>query len=35
LGVLTSPIRHRPLALVMALADAGMAAVYVIYLTGR
>ena len=33
LGVLTSPFRRRPTALVMALADAGMAAVYVIYLT--
>jgi hypothetical protein len=34
LGVLTSPFRRRPTALVMALADAGMAAVYVLYLTG-
>ena len=33
-GVLTSPLRRRPTALVMALADAGMAAVYVLYLTG-
>jgi hypothetical protein len=34
LGVLLSPFRRRPTVLVMALADAGMAAVYLIYLTG-
>ena len=28
-GVLTLPLRRRPVALVMALADAGMAALYV------
>jgi hypothetical protein len=34
LGVFVSPFRRRPAVLVMALADAGMAAVYVAYLTG-
>jgi hypothetical protein len=34
LGILASPFRRRPTVLVMALADAGMAAVYVMYLTG-
>ena len=34
LGVFLSPFRRRPAVLVMALADAGMAAVYVTYLTG-
>jgi hypothetical protein len=34
LGVLSSPFRRRPTALVMALADACMAAVYFVYLTG-
>jgi hypothetical protein len=34
LGVLTSPFRRCPTALVMALADAGMVALYVIYLSG-
>src|SRR5216684_3090718 len=34
LGVFLSPFRRRPTVLVMALADAGMAAVYLIYLTG-
>jgi hypothetical protein len=34
LGVLVSPLRHRPTALVLALADASMTAVYLIYLTG-
>jgi hypothetical protein len=34
LGVLLSPLRRRPTVLVMALADAGMAAVYSIYLIG-
>src|SRR4051812_44501594 len=33
LGVLVSPFRRRPTVLVMALADAGMAAVYLMYLT--
>ena len=32
LGMLISPFRRRPSVLVMALADAGMAAVYLIYL---
>ncbi|HKI36669.1 MAG TPA: hypothetical protein VKA46_32740 [Gemmataceae bacterium] len=32
LGVFISPFRRRPTVLVMALADAGMAAVYLIYL---
>jgi hypothetical protein len=35
LGVLVSPLRGRPAALVMALADAGMAAVYSMYLISR
>lgn len=34
LGVFVSPFRRRPAVLVMALADAGMAAVYVSYLSG-
>src|SRR5437764_9936579 len=34
LGVLVSPFRQRPTVLVVALADAGMAAVYLMYLTG-
>jgi hypothetical protein len=34
LGMFISPFRRRPIALVIALADAGMAAVYVIYLAG-
>jgi hypothetical protein len=34
LGVFMSPFRRRPAALVVALADAGMAAVYLMYLTG-
>jgi hypothetical protein len=34
LGVLLSPAHHRPALLLMALADAGMAAVYLMYLTG-
>ncbi len=34
LGMLLSPLRRRPTVLVMALADAGMAAVYLIYLIG-
>ncbi len=34
LGMFISPFRRRRTVLVMALADAGMAAVYVIYLTG-
>jgi hypothetical protein len=34
LGVLLSPFRRRPAVLVMALADGGMAAVYLMYLTG-
>jgi hypothetical protein len=34
LGLLTSPLRRRPAVLVMALADAGMAAMYLIYLIG-
>src|SRR5215813_3312308 len=34
LGLLISPFRRRPTALAMALADAGMSAVYVLYLTG-
>ena len=33
-GVLMSPFRQRPAVLAMALADAGMSAVYVMYLTG-
>jgi hypothetical protein len=34
LGMFISPFHRRPAVLVMALADAGMAAVYVMYLTG-
>ena len=34
LGLLISPFRQRPAVLAMALADAGMSAVYVMYLTG-
>ena len=34
LGMFTSPFRRCPTVLVMALADAGMAAAYLIYLTG-
>jgi len=34
LGIFISPLRRRPTVLVLALADAGMAAVYVMYLTG-
>jgi hypothetical protein len=34
LGVFLSPFRRRPTVLVLALADAGMAAVYMLYLTG-
>ena len=34
LGVLISPFRQRPTVLAMALADAGIAAVYAMYLTG-
>src|SRR6266852_1191125 len=34
LGMLISPFRRRPAVFVMALADAGMAAVYLIYLIG-
>src|SRR5437870_3961782 len=34
LGMFTSPFRQRPTVLVMALADAGTAAVYLMYLTG-
>ena len=34
LGMFFSPFRRRPTVLVMALADAGMAAVYVMYLAG-
>jgi hypothetical protein len=34
LNMFLSPYRRRPAVLVMALADAGMAAVYLIYLTG-
>jgi hypothetical protein len=33
-GILVSPFRRRPRVLVMALADAAMAAVYLMYLTG-
>jgi hypothetical protein len=35
LGLLVSPLRSRPAALVMAVADGGMAAVYLVYLIGR
>jgi hypothetical protein len=34
LGVLISPFRRRPTVLGMALADAGMGALYLMYLTG-
>jgi hypothetical protein len=34
LGLLISPFRHRPTVLATALADAGMSAVFVMYLTG-
>ena len=34
LGVYVSPFRRRPTVLVMALADASMAAMYLMYLTG-
>src|SRR5262249_62031523 len=34
LGLLISPFRRRPAVLAVALADAGMSAVYVLYLTG-
>src|SRR5215470_7577180 len=34
LGLLISPFRQRPPVLAVALADAGMSAVYVLYLTG-
>src|SRR5262245_38445086 len=34
LGLLISPFRRRPTVLAVALADAGMSAVYVMYLTG-
>jgi hypothetical protein len=34
LGVFLSPFRRRPTVLVVALADGGMAAVYLLYLTG-
>ena len=34
LGVVMSPFRSRPKVLVLALADAGMAAVYLLYLIG-
>jgi hypothetical protein len=34
LGMLISPLRRRPTVLIMASADAGMAVVYLIYLTG-
>jgi|SRR5690348_9443254 hypothetical protein len=34
LGLFFSPFRGRPTVLVLALADAGMAAVYLLYLTG-
>jgi hypothetical protein len=34
LGVLISPFRQRPTVLAMALADAGMSAVYAMYLSG-
>jgi hypothetical protein len=33
-GVFISPCRRRPMAIVMALADASMAGVYLIYLVG-
>ena len=34
LSLFISPFRSRPAVLIMALADAGMAAVYLVYLTG-
>jgi hypothetical protein len=34
LGMLLSPFRQRPAVLVMALADTGMAAIYLMYLAG-
>src|SRR5215469_719631 len=34
LGMFISPFRRRPAVLVMALADTGMAAVYLMYLSG-
>jgi hypothetical protein len=34
LGVFISPLRRRPTVFVMALADAGMTALYLMYLTG-
>jgi len=34
LGMLLSPLRRRPTVLVMAVTDAGMAAVYLMYLAG-
>ncbi len=34
IGMLFSPFRRRPVVAVVALADAGMAAVYLLYLTG-
>ena len=34
LGMFLSPFRRRPAVLVMALADSGMSAVYVLYLAG-
>ena len=34
-GMFISPFRSRPAVLVMALADAGMAAMYITYLIGR
>jgi hypothetical protein len=34
LSLFMSPFRSRPAVLIMALADAGMAAVYLVYLTG-
>ncbi len=34
LGMFISPFRRRPTVLVMALADTGMATVYLMYLTG-
>ena len=34
-GVFMSPFRRRPMVFVMALADAGMAAVYLMYLADR
>jgi len=34
LEMFLSPFRRRPIILVLALADAGMAVIYLIYLTG-